>query len=153
MCHQQGLYDVLSRPFREHSVSGATLLDEAVFDEDFVTTTLGVANKIQAKKTLMAVRRLRTTCDEFEHGKVFDAKNDDNESYDFILGGGKTIQAMDRLVSTILCSTFKIKTMEYRTPVKRRRTAQSSAANHIYYGNGIRVDETAPSFIPINYSQ
>ena len=102
LCHQQGLYDVLSGPFREHSVSGATLLDEAVFDEDFVTTTLGVANKIQAKKTLMAVRRLRTTCDEFEHGKVFDAKNDDNESYDFILGGGKTIQAMDRLVSTMV---------------------------------------------------
>ena len=32
--------------------------------------------------------------------------------------------------------------MEYRTPVKRPRTAESYSANHIYYGNGIRVDGT-----------
>lgn len=32
--------------------------------------------------------------------------------------------------------------MEHETPVKRPRTAESSAANHLYYGNSILIDET-----------
>ena len=104
---QQGLYDVLADPFREHSVDGSTLLDEDIFTEAYVSNTLGVANKIQCKKTIMAAKRLRKTLTEFTHGDVFDSssKPDDQDQeeqwYEFVVGKKKTIRAMELLVSSM----------------------------------------------------
>ena len=50
LTEQQGLYEILSDPFQQHSVSGETLLDEELFTEEFVAETLGVDNKIRYKE-------------------------------------------------------------------------------------------------------
>jgi len=107
---QQGLYDVLADPFIEHSVDGSTLLDEDVFTEDYVSNTLGVANKIQCKKTIMAAKRLRKTHlsisgeeekAEFSHGDVFDSsETKPDQYYEFVVGKKKTIQAMELLLAS-----------------------------------------------------
>ena len=97
LSEQQGLSEILSGPFREKSVDGSTLLDEEIFTEAFVAETLGVDNKIRCKKTIMAAKRLRSTVQENPHGTVFDSK----ASYEFVLGAGKTIRAMELLVASM----------------------------------------------------
>jgi FKBP-type peptidyl-prolyl cis-trans isomerase len=102
LSEQQGLFEILSGPFEEKSVDGSTLLDEEIFTEAFVAETLGVDNKIRCKKTTMAAKRLRSTIQEFAHGKVFDSSDSKPEkSYEFVLGAGKTIRAMELLVASM----------------------------------------------------
>lgn len=100
---QQGLYDALAGPFTDHSVDGSLLLDEDAFTEDYVKDTLGVSNKIQQKKTIMAAKRLRTTVQEFKDQQIFDSSEDKNENgtYEFMYGAGKTIKAMEALVGSM----------------------------------------------------
>jgi len=97
LTEQQGLYEILAGPFKEHSVTGATLLDEAIFTEVFVAETLGIDNKIQCKKTIMAAKRLRSTLENSDHDTIFDQ----SPSYEFVLGTGKTVRAMELLVSSM----------------------------------------------------
>ena len=97
----QGLCDVLAEPMREVSVDGSTLFDEEKFTEAFVAEKLGVANKIQCKKTMMATKRLRSSSEEYLEGTQFDSSFERGKTYEFVLGQGKAIQAMDLLVSTM----------------------------------------------------
>lgn len=98
LSEQQGLCEDLSGPFEEHSVDGSALLDEELFTEAYVAETLGLAaSKIKCKKTMMAARRLRSTLTDFPHGTVFDSSS----SYEFVLGAGKTIKAMELLVASM----------------------------------------------------
>jgi len=99
--NQQGLYDVLAESFREKDVDGNMLLNEDVFDEAFVADELGVSNKIQCKKTIMAAKRLRKQMEEYPEGTEFDSSISRGKPYEFILGQGKVIKAMDLLVSTM----------------------------------------------------
>mmetsp|Transcript_4735 Transcript_4735/g.6127 ORF Transcript_4735/g.6127 Transcript_4735/m.6127 type:complete len:251 (-) Transcript_4735:112-864(-) len=98
--NQQGLFEILSEPFREMNVNGKILMEESVFTEEFVTK-LGVSNKIQCKKTIMAAKRLWKQSEEFPEGFQFDSSEERGTLFKFILGGGKVIKAMDIGVSTM----------------------------------------------------
>lgn len=99
--NQQGLYDVLAEPFKENGVDGKMLFDDSVFEESYISNTLGVSNKIQCKKTVMAAKRLRSQAQEFSEGMEFDSSISRGKPFEFILGKGKAIKAMDLLVSTM----------------------------------------------------
>lgn len=99
--NQQGLYDILAKPMEENNVDGAVLFDADTFDEAYVAETLGVANKIQCKKTIMAAKRLRTQGEDFEQGSVFDSSADRGKPFEFVLGKGKAIKSMELLVATM----------------------------------------------------
>jgi len=97
----QGLYDALAEPMRENDVDGSILFDEEKFTEAFVSEELGVANRIQCKKTIMAAKRLKAASDEYPEGTQFDSSLERGKSYEFVLGQGKAIQAMELLVATM----------------------------------------------------
>jgi FKBP-type peptidyl-prolyl cis-trans isomerase len=97
----QGLSDVLETPFREMNVDGKMLMDESIFTEEFVSNDLGVANKIQCKKTIMATKRLRNQIEDFPVGFEFDSSLERGKSFSFVLGKGKAIKAMDLAVATM----------------------------------------------------
>ena len=99
--NQQGLYDALSEPFLENNVDGSMLFNEEEFNEAYVTEKLGVSNKIQCKKTIMAAKRLRKQVDEFSEGSEFDSSISRGKTFEFVLGQGKVIKAMDLLVGTM----------------------------------------------------
>jgi FK506-binding protein 4/5 len=99
---QQGLYDILSQPFREHKIDGRVLLDENVFDEAFVVQVLGVGdNKILCKKIVMAAKRLRKLVEEYSEDSEFDSSMSRGKTYRFVLGTGKVIKAIELLISTM----------------------------------------------------
>lgn len=93
----QGL-DQLAPKFVEHDIDGYKLMDESFFTEEYCTDTLGVSNKIQAKKLIMASRRLGKRQVEYAPGMEFDSSNARNKNYSFVLGGGKVIRAMELAV-------------------------------------------------------
>jgi hypothetical protein len=97
---QQGLYDILESPFRENGVNGKLLMDENAFTEDFVGG-LGISNRIQCKKTIMAAKRLAKQNLEFEEGAEFDSSISRGKTYKFTLGSGKVIKAMDLAVASM----------------------------------------------------
>lgn len=99
--HQQGLYDVLSEPFKQKEVNGEVLLNPDIFNEQFVAEELEITNRIQCKKAVMAAKRLAKQIDEFPEGLEFDSSTSRGKSYEFVLGGGKVIKAMDLLVATM----------------------------------------------------
>jgi len=99
--NQQGLYDVLSGPFRDNDIDGVMLLNDELFNEEFVSEQLKISNKIQCKKTIMAAKRLRKQIEEFPEGTEFDSSISKGKAFEFILGKGKVIKAMDMLVSTM----------------------------------------------------
>ena len=99
--NQQGLYDILAAPFSEKNVNGNMLFNEEVFNEEFVAQELGVTNKMQCKKTIMATKRLRKQMEEFPQGQEFDSSISRGKSYEFVLGQGKVIRGMDLLVSSM----------------------------------------------------
>lgn len=99
--NQQGLYDILAETMREKNVDGSVLFDEEKFTEEYVAMELGVENKIQCKKTIMAAKRLRKSADEFPEGTKFDSSFDKGKNYEFVLGKGKVIKAMDLLVASM----------------------------------------------------
>jgi FKBP-type peptidyl-prolyl cis-trans isomerases 1 len=99
--NQQGLYDKLSQPFRDNSIDGDFLMNEDVFNEAFVAETLGLENKILCKKTVMAAKRLRKHVEEYSEGTEFDSSVSKGKTFQFVLGKGKVIKAMDLLVSSM----------------------------------------------------
>lgn len=99
---QQGLYDLLNEPFQTHGVDGKTLCNPEVFNETFIYD-MGVTNKVQCKKTIMAAKRLIAQIQEpaFAEGVIFDTSASRNKNYEFVLGAGKAIKAMDLLVASM----------------------------------------------------
>ena len=92
---QQGLDESVAKKFLAEDVTGAMLLDStqetASFTEDFVLNALGVTNKIQCKKLVMAARRLAKDYESYPPGTVFD----NAELYTFTLGKSRLISAME----------------------------------------------------------
>lgn len=88
---QQGLSD-LAESFRQHDISEEKLLNEDLFNEQFVTNELGVAAKIKAKKLVMAAKRLSAARQEFAPGFEFDS----NDSFEVPIRGSKLILGMTR---------------------------------------------------------
>lgn len=97
---QQGL-DHLRDAFLEHNVDGAVLLDESVFDEAYVADELGVGNKIQRKKLVMAAKRLAGDRRNYPAGTVFDSSRE-RGPFEFTLAAGKAIRATELCVETMM---------------------------------------------------
>ena len=96
----QGL-DHLKAEFIQNNIDFALLSDTNVFTEEFCTTTLGISNKIQAKKLLMARNRLTKSQDEHPAGTVFDSSAERGKNFTFNLGKG-AIKAIDLAVRSML---------------------------------------------------
>ncbi|KAK1741867.1 peptidyl-prolyl cis-trans isomerase, FKBP type [Skeletonema marinoi] len=95
----QGL-DHLKAEFIQNNIDFALLSDTNVFTEEFCTTTLGISNKIQAKKLLMARNRLTKSQDEHPAGTVFDSSAERGKNFTFNLGKG-AIKAIDLAVRSM----------------------------------------------------
>ena len=95
----QGL-DHLKADFLQNNVDFALLSDENVFTEEFCTTTLGISNKIQAKKLIMARNRLTKSQEEHPAGTVVDSSVERGKNFAFNLGKG-AIKAIDLAVRTM----------------------------------------------------
>ena len=94
---QQGL-ESLAPAFLEREIDGAKLTDEAFFTAEMIADELGVANKIQCKKIVMAARRLSKDKAEHPAGTEFDSSAE-RGPYQFTLGQGKAIRAMELAVA------------------------------------------------------
>lgn len=92
----QGL-DHLSEEFLQNNT---TLFDENVFTEEYCTTTLGISNKIQAKKLIMARNRLSKSQVEHPAGTVFDSSVERGKNFSFTLGKG-AIKGIDLAVRSM----------------------------------------------------
>lgn len=97
--NQQGL-DHLADAFVEAGIDGNKLMDADFFTEDFVTNELGVSNKIQCKKLVMAAKRIGKQQDDFPVGTEFDSSKE-RGPFKFTLGQGKAIQAYEVAVATM----------------------------------------------------
>lgn len=95
----QGL-DHLKADFLQNNIDFALLSDKDVFTEEFCTTTLGISNKIQAKKLIMARNRLSKTQDEHPAGTVFDSSAERGRNFTFNLGKG-AIKGIDLAVRSM----------------------------------------------------
>jgi hypothetical protein len=111
---QQGLYELLADSFQEHNITGSILLDETIFTEQYVSDITSLLDdgaglsKIQCKKTIMAVKRLRNTNKEYQHGYIFDSSTTNpnlqpHQYYEFILNHPKKkpIKAISLLLSSL----------------------------------------------------
>ena len=107
---QQGLYELLADSFQEHNINGSILLDETIFTEQYVSelSNTTILSKIQCKKTIMAVKRLRNTNKEYQHGYIFDSSTTNpnlqpHQYYEFIINHPKKkpIQAISLLLSSL----------------------------------------------------
>ena len=107
---QQGLYELLANSFQEHNITGSILLDETIFTEQYVSelSNTTILSKIQCKKTIMAVKRLRNTNKEYQHGYIFDSSTTNpnlqpHQYYEFIINHPKKkpIQAISLLLSSL----------------------------------------------------
>merc|ERR1712147_538567 len=67
------------------TVDGLQLLNSTTFAEDFVKEKLGVSNRIQCKKLVMAAKRLQKVREDFPIGFEFDS----NQRY--LIGPNKRI--------------------------------------------------------------
>ena len=108
---QQGLYELLANSFQEHNITGSILLDETIFTEQYVSelSNTAILSKIQCKRTIMAVKRLRNTNKEYQHGYIFDSSTTNpnlqpHQYYEFIINHPKKkpIQAISLLLSSSL---------------------------------------------------
>jgi len=90
---QQGV-ESLAAAFLLKGVDGEKLLDDMLFTPEFVGEELGVGNKIQCKKLVMAARRLSKEKAEHPPGTEFDSSAG-RGPYKFKLGEGKAIKAME----------------------------------------------------------
>ena len=95
----QGL-DHLKEEFLQNNIDFALLSDTDVFTEDFCITTLGISNKIQAKKLIMARNRLTKSQDEHPAGTVFDSSASRGKNFAFNLGKG-AIKGIDLAVRSM----------------------------------------------------
>lgn len=96
----QGL-DQLAPKFVENKIDGMKLLDESFFTEEYCTESLGISNKIQAKKLVMASKRLIKQQDEHPAGREFDSSASRGKNYSFALGRGKAIKAVELAASSM----------------------------------------------------
>ena len=96
----QGL-NHLSDIFREKCIDGSMLMDETKFTEEYCLNELGISNKIQAKKLVMAAKRIAKQQLEHQAGTEFDSSITRGKNFSFVLGGGKVIKAMDLIVNTM----------------------------------------------------
>lgn len=94
----QGL-DHLSSMFIEKQIDSSILMDEAIFTEEYCMNELEISNKIQAKKLIMAARRLAKQKEDYPQGMEFDSSISRNKNYTFTLGQGKAIKAIELAVS------------------------------------------------------
>ena len=99
--YQQGLSDILEEPFRINNINGQILMDSSIFTEEFVSNELGITNKMQCKKTIMAAKRLWKQVEEFPEGFEFDSSKERGKLFSFVLGQGKVIKGMDMGVSSM----------------------------------------------------
>jgi FKBP-type peptidyl-prolyl cis-trans isomerase len=77
------------------------LMDSTFFTEDFLMNELGLSNKIQCKKLVMASKRLTKQQDDFPAGLEFDSSAE-RGPFKFTLGAGKVIRAYELAVATML---------------------------------------------------
>ena len=96
----QGL-DHLSEQFLAKGIDGSMLMDEARFTEEFCANELEIANKIQAKKLVMAAKRVTKQQQDHPAGTEFDSSIKRGKNFSFVLGGGKVIKAMDLAVNSM----------------------------------------------------
>lgn len=96
---QQGL-DHLKDAFEEAGIDGNKLMNTDFFTEDFVISELGVSNKIQCKKLVMAAKRIGKQQEEFAVGTEFDSSKE-RGPFKFTLGQGKVIKAYELAVATM----------------------------------------------------
>ncbi len=94
----QGL-DHLKEEFLQNNIDFALLSDTDVFTEEFCTTTLGISNKIQAKKLIMARNRLTKSQDD-KSMAVFDSSAERGKNFAFNLGKG-AIKGIDLAVRSM----------------------------------------------------
>lgn len=94
----QGL-EGLADGFEEHEITANKLMDPDFFTEEFVTEKLGLSNRIQVKKLVMAAKRLSKMVTEFPSGTEFDSNK--NGPYSFELGKKKAIRAMELVVASM----------------------------------------------------
>ena len=97
--NQQGLA-LLCDAFVEAGIDGKKLMDTDFFTEDFVTNELGVSNKIQCKKLVMAAKRIGKQQHDFAAGTEFDSSKE-RGPFKFTLGQGKAIKAYELAVATM----------------------------------------------------
>ena len=64
-------------------------------------TLLGFENKIQAKKLVMASRRLAKQSVDHPPGTEFDSSDARGANYSFVLGRGRVVRAMDLAVRSM----------------------------------------------------
>jgi hypothetical protein len=98
--NQQGL-DHLADAFVAAEIDGSKLMDTSFFTEDFLMNEMGLSNKIQCKKLVMASKRLAKQQDDFPAGTEFDSSTE-RGPFKFALGAGKAIRAYDVAVATML---------------------------------------------------
>mmetsp|Transcript_43196 Transcript_43196/g.78933 ORF Transcript_43196/g.78933 Transcript_43196/m.78933 type:complete len:292 (-) Transcript_43196:106-981(-) len=96
----QGL-DHLSPTFIENEIDGTKLMDGSFFTEEYCMDQLGISNKIQAKKLIMASRRLIKQQEEYAPGSEFDSSITRGKNYSFVSGQGRVIKAMELAVSSM----------------------------------------------------
>lgn len=109
----QGL-ESLAPAFLENDIDGEKLMDESIFTEEFVESKLGVSNRIQCKKLLMASRRLAKDREEYPVGTEFDSSSatttrgdgGHHRPYRFTLGSGKVISATNAAVESMRLGEF-----------------------------------------------
>jgi len=101
LSHLQG-FEHLMESFHTHDITGDKLLDEAFLTEEFCTNELGLTNKLQCKKLLLAVKRLRQDVAEYPEGTEFDSStNREGGVWHMTLGQTKVIPAMHVGVSSM----------------------------------------------------
>ena len=98
----QGL-DTLADVFTEKSIDGSKLMDGSYFNEEFCLNELGIENRIQAKKLVMAAKRIakQQEQEEFQPGTQFDSSASRGKNYAFKIGGGKVIKAIELAVASM----------------------------------------------------
>jgi len=90
--------DHLVPSFLENNIDFTMLTNENVFTEEYCVSTLGISNKIQAKKLIMAAKRIRQSQAEYPPGTVFDSSKERGKNFSFDVGGGKAIKGIDLAV-------------------------------------------------------
>ncbi|KAG7342614.1 FKBP-type peptidyl-prolyl cis-trans isomerase [Nitzschia inconspicua] len=103
LSQQQGLPETLPQVFIKEHIDSDKLLDVDFFTEEYIAQKLGVTNKIQCKKLVMAAKRLAKDRMDYQatSSTVFDSSIDRGRPYTFPLGQNKAIRAMDIAVASM----------------------------------------------------
>ena len=93
----QGM-EFLALKFVEREVDGRAL---AGLTEEYCAGTLGIENRVQAKKLVMASRRLARQGVDHPPGTEFDSSDARGGNYSFVLGRGRVVRAVDLAVRSM----------------------------------------------------